>query len=98
MTRGKAEDAADARFAAGYQYTFLVETARGSVRKQCRVIVIKHKRGEIFGIADSDGPRVSRAHIAAGIVGRLCFGGVFLDLTEPRPLRAVRRYQDPLAS
>jgi hypothetical protein len=98
MARRKTDHAADARFGSGYQQSFLLETARGSVRKQGREIVIKNMRSEIFRITDSDSPGVSRAHIAAGIVGRSCFGGVLLDLTEPRPLRAIWRYQNPLAS
>src|SRR6267378_4182566 len=95
MARRKTGHAAEARFAAGYQKAVLVETARRSVRKQRGVIVIKHQRGEIFRIADSASPGVSRAHVAPGIVGGLCFGGELLDLAEPRPLRPMRRYQNP---
>src|SRR6266478_6517381 len=95
MARRKTGHAADARLTVRLQQTSLIETSRRSVKKYCRVVVIKQESRGIFRIPDSASPGVSRAHVAPGIVGGLCFGGELLDLAEPRPLRPMRRYQNP---
>jgi hypothetical protein len=66
-------------------------------RGESRVVVVEEIHSPVIGIPIPSGAGVSRAEIAAGIVGSDGPARGFIALAEPRPVQAAGRAQHPIA-
>src|SRR5579864_5212245 len=96
MPRREAHDAADPRLTARDEQPFGHMLFR-RVGLQGRKIVIEYEIGLVVQILRAAGSRISRTHIALGIVCDDCLRESRLDLALPRPLRPARRDKHPFA-
>ena len=97
VPRRKTHDAADSRFGLRGEQTSLVKLRSFTSGQQRRIIVVENARSRVLRCLRSTGTAIPWAQITARIE-RACRRNLrLLDFSQPRPLRAMRGHQNPLA-
>jgi hypothetical protein len=97
MPRREADDTALAHYILGSDQGMGGGCSTVIVRQERGKVICENKRVLVIGIDPAPGARVARAEVTAGVVARKVYLWKGLDLSQPGPLSAMRRNQDPIA-
>src|SRR5437016_2587601 len=96
MARRKTNDATDARLSFCNQSTFL-ELLHRRVRPQRRKVVVEDERVRVVEIARASRPLIARTQIASWIILGKFWRLRLFNLSLPRTVGPLRRYEHPLS-